>query len=384
MVREPSLQPVRRTIKMASSSYLAPLRRFCTASRLRSPARRAVHTAMPSLDISPFLSGGSGAEKQRCAREFDRACRSTGFFYLDGHGVSEHEVQNLHRLAREFFALPSAAKEAIALRSDEDFARGYQKLGMNVTKNEKDWQEAIDFFAEARTGSVNLSSMSSLQGIDAKELERVQQFVEGRNRWPEEPADFKRVVEAYFAKMATVGSALTRAMATAFGLPENHFDPMMNDSFWGARIIGYPALPVDAPGLSCGEHTDYGCWIILAQDETQGALEAKLPCGRWEAIPPVPGKLVVNLGDMLSVWTRGHWVATEHRVRHTSANFRTSVVYFHEPNFDAVIRPLDLSTVPRPDVQPGSPALARGLAGESCVYGEHLFARVSQNYDFSV
>ena len=27
-----------------------------------------------------------------------------------------------------------------------------------------------------------------------------------------------------------------------------------------------------------------------------------------------------------------------------------------------VIRPLDLSTVPRPDVQPGSPALARGLA----------------------
>ncbi|CAE7250005.1 2ODD33 [Symbiodinium natans] len=111
-------------------------------------------------------------------------------------------------------------------------------------------------------------------------------------------------------------------MAVAFGLPEDHFDPVMNESFWGARIIGYPALPVDAPGLSCGEHTDYGCWVILAQDETQGALEAKLPCGRWEAVPPVPGKLVVNLGDMLSVWTRGHWVATEHRVRHTSANFR--------------------------------------------------------------
>ena len=27
-------------------------------------------------------------------------------------------------------------------------------------------------------------------------------------------------------------------------LPENHFNPMMNESFWGARIIGYPALPV--------------------------------------------------------------------------------------------------------------------------------------------
>ena len=56
-------------------------------------------------------------------------------------------------------------------------------------------------------------------------------------------------------------------MAVAMGLPEAYFRELTNRSFWCARVIGYPPLAEgpEAVGLSCGEHSDYGCWTILSQ-----------------------------------------------------------------------------------------------------------------------
>ena len=54
-------------------------------------------------------------------------------------------------------------------------------------------------------------------------------------------------------------------MAVGLGLPEHFFDSVTDRSFWCVRVIGYPALQRDQLNLSCGEHTDYGCWTILAQ-----------------------------------------------------------------------------------------------------------------------
>ena len=38
----------------------------------------------------------------------------TGFFYLEGHGVPSQEVQHLHELAKEFFALPMSEKDTLS------------------------------------------------------------------------------------------------------------------------------------------------------------------------------------------------------------------------------------------------------------------------------
>ena len=74
-------------------------------------------------------------------------------------------------------------------------------------------------------------------------------------------------------------------------------------------------------------------------------------------------------------------MATRHRVRQTRAAYRTSIAFFYEPNFDAVIRPLDVKKGSCKLVA-STPALARGLQGEELIYGEHLFAKVSSNFDF--
>ncbi len=83
-------------------------------------------------------------------------------------------------------------------------------------------------------------------------------------------------------------------MAMGLGLDENHFvDKYISDPFWVIRIIGtpprrppvllmrtarvdpkpplsgYPPLATSEGnqevGISCGEHTDYGCLTILNQ-----------------------------------------------------------------------------------------------------------------------
>merc|ERR1712194_670800 len=152
-------------------------------------------------------------------------------------------------------------------------------------------------------------------------------------------------------------------------------------------MIGYPPLQeaassrdADDVGISCGAHTDYGCWTILAQDDTPGALEVERLDGTWSTVDPLPGAFVINLGDMLSVWTGGRYAATPHRVRHTQRErYRTSVAYFFEPNFDAVITPLPGGGPGNSLAAASTAPLRRASQGGKLLYGEHLFAKLIGN-----
>lgn len=63
----------------------------------------------------------------------------------------------------------------------------------------------------------------------------------------------------------------------------------------------------------------------------------------WRDVPAIPGSFVVNIGDLMSMWTDHRWVSTLHRVvnpRHGDTASRISIPYFHQPNHDAVVAPL--------------------------------------------
>jgi isopenicillin N synthase-like dioxygenase len=76
--------------------------------------------------------------------------------------------------------------------------------------------------------------------------------------------------------------------------------------------------------------------------------------GEWVDAPPVENTLVVNLGEMLQLATRGYYLATPHRVllpdTHTSPErgvrdehrARLSVPYFWNPKLEYVCEPMDL------------------------------------------
>ena len=94
-----------------------------------------------------------------------------------------------------------------------------------------------------------------------------------------------------------------------------------------------------------GAHTDSGYLSLLLQDDV-GGLQVQNGDGEWIDARPIDGTLVVNLGEMLQLRTRGYYLATPHRVVSKAASGagsppRLSVPYFWNPRLDAVIEPME-------------------------------------------
>ena len=64
--------------------------------------------------------------------------------------------------------------------------------------------------------------------------------------------------------------------------------------------------------MGIGAHTDYECLTIL--HATAPGLQVINGAGQWVAAPPIPGAFVVNIGDLLEVWSNGVFISTSHRV----------------------------------------------------------------------
>ena len=174
------------------------------------------------------------------------------------------QIIGMRDLARDFFALPNSEKEKISI-TNTDLSRGYQRLGQNITKYAKDWHEAIDYYAPVPPSNSS-TSPHLLNTLSTPCLK-------GTNPYPSYPPHFQQRVESYVEACKKVGAATMRAMAVGLGLEETFFESMCGDSFWVLRMIGYPPLKrkgddaqggeEDGVGMSCGEHTDYGCLTVL-------------------------------------------------------------------------------------------------------------------------
>lgn len=287
------------------------------------------------------------------------ACKDTGFFYLTDHGIPQEVLDSVINLSRQFF-LESSEEQKLQIRrktieEDGDGARGYQVMGENVTKGRRDWHEGVDFYREWDVDPSN------------------QGFLHGPNLWPKHPPELEELLKQYVEQCQDVGTRLVKAMGEALG----HDDVFVNatrKSFWVMRMIGYPPLSTDASsegGVSCGEHTDYGCVTLLLADSTPNALQVHSHDGtKWINANPIPGAFVVNIGDMIERWTNGEWKSTNHRVIHRGSNYRVSVPFFFEPDFDAVVEPL-AKCIERTGGQ---------AKYERVVYGQHLVGKASTNF----
>ena len=128
---------------------------------------------------------------------------------------------------------------------------------------------------------------------------------------------------------------------------------------------------------------------------TRRALRWNRRCPAGITADPVEGAFVINIGDMMSLWTNGMYRSTSHRVLRPAARNcppsrsgenrgrrqRLSIPFFFEPNYDAFIEPLldaGLNGSPPPDITATTFGRSRGIT-----YGEHLVSKTESNFDFS-
>lgn len=61
----------------------------------------------------------------------------------------------------------------------------------------------------------------------------------------------------------------------------------------------------------------------------------------WIPVDPNPDSYVVNIGDMLSIWTKNMYKSAVHRVINKSNKDRYSVPFFVDGNTDVKLTPFD-------------------------------------------
>jgi isopenicillin N synthase-like dioxygenase len=107
--------------------------------------------------------------------------------------------------------------------------------------------------------------------------------------------------------------------------------------------VFYPPHPERHEGELFGvaPHTDYGCITLLWQDEV-GGLEVMTRAGAWVSATPIPGTLVVNIGDLLQRWSNERYFSNQHRVTNRSGRERLSIATFYDPDFTSMVDPRDL------------------------------------------
>jgi isopenicillin N synthase-like dioxygenase len=307
-------------------------------------------TSVPVIDISG-LYAAERAARETVADELGRAAREVGFFYVSGADVSDALFDALLTATKDFFALPLDEK----MRSYIGLSRchrGYVPIGEEGLSGEKpDLKEAFDTALDLPADDPDYLAGNPMLGP---------------NTWPELPGFAEAVTEYYTAVMA-VGQKLLWAFAIALGEDPDTFTQHASKTPSQLRLVHYPYDPDAQDAQGIGAHSDYECFTLLKP--TAPGLEVLNGAGEWIDVPPIPGTFVVNIGDMLELWTNGAFVATSHRVRKVREE-RYSFPLFFNVDYDTEVKPLPQF------VRGGGPARAPLRAGE------HLFAQTAQTFAY--
>jgi isopenicillin N synthase-like dioxygenase len=261
--------------------------------------------SVPVIDIADLDSPES-------LDAIDRACREWGFFQVTGHGIEPALLQSLFEVSRAFFSQPAGEKRRI--RRDADNPWGY--YDRELTKNRQDWKEIYDFGP-----------------ADGERL---------KPRWPVGSLrlQFEPVLRAYYAECSALALRLMSAMATNLGVRPGRLTRGFDERHTSfLRLNYYPKFTGagDSP-FGVGEHTDAGALTLLLQDEQPG-LEVSRD-GRWHPVEPRADAIVINIGDIIQVWSNDRYRAALHRVITNPLEDRYSVPFFLSPSFDTTYEPL--------------------------------------------
>lgn len=308
-------------------------------------------TVVPVVDVSALAATGpESADRRRAAEELGRAAREVGFMYVTGHSIPAERFDRLLGAAQEFFALPDERKMRSWIGRSSNH-RGYVPPGEEVfAGGGPDHKEAFDL-----AGDLPADDPDHLAGNPLL----------GPNQWPADLPGFREAVGSWYEAVFALGRTLFGGFALALGLPADAFEPLLTKPPSQLRLIHYPldTSAEDRPGI--GAHTDYECFTLLRP--TAPGLEVLNGAGEWIDVPPRGDAFVVNIGDLLELWTGGGFVATTHRVRKVSAE-RYAFPLFFCVDYPTRVAPL-----------PGFPALP-GVS--ELIAGEHLFAQTAQTFRY--
>jgi isopenicillin N synthase-like dioxygenase len=295
---------------------------------------------IPTIDLEPFATGADlpSGPASTAAAEIDAALREVGFVTVVGHGVAPAVKATFFDAMRAFFSLPIEEKEAIAIGKSE-YHRGY--VGFEAESLDGALGNHEDDIGQATAGDLKETLDTGIDYSPDHPLVVAGTPLHGPNQMPDLPG-FREAYDSYRSAVVEAALRMQRGMAMALGLVPDFFEDQPGDTMFHLRLIHYPPQSRVTPAagqFGCGAHTDYGTVTVLADDGV-GGLQVQQRSGEWVDVVVPDGQLVVNIGDLMAIWTNDRWVSNPHRVVNPVGVDRYSSPLFVTPPFHLRIETL--------------------------------------------
>ncbi len=286
---------------------------------------------------------------KQVAEKIDHAARTLGFLAIANHGVPDDLIARIWERSQTFFDLPIEAKMTARHQSEAHHPYGYFPMGQETLARSLDDVTTAD----PPSAPFDLKETFNLgPGIDSDD--RTRRFGGIERIWPAtaDPAfdrSFRSAWLDYFDAMEQLSDRLLTHFAQALDFDDDFFTRAHHGHLSALRAINYPPLDVlrsqPARGqLRAGAHSDYGTLTILLPGPGDGGLEIGRANGDWLRIQPVDGCFLINLGDLMQIWSGGRWPSTIHRVGLPPAEKQTerrqAIAYFCQPAGSARVVPV--------------------------------------------
>ena len=265
------------------------------------------------------------------AQRLEGSLAATGFVQLTGHGLSDPTRNEFRSVSNAFFGLDHETKAGF-VHPDPLANRGYRARG----------SEALSYsLGEASPPDLFESFNSAPTPTDLRGHQLFQQ-----TPWPDSVvAGFSSAAIEYYGELGALARRLDTILGEILGLPW-----LADRSAAGPDMLASINYRPDPDGaeqvldgqLRMGAHSDYTSFTLLDADPVAG-LQIVAPSGEWVDVIPRAGALLMNVGDVLAMYTNDAWPSTLHRVVPMEAGgspFRRSVAYFHYPDIDVEVAPL--------------------------------------------
>ncbi|MCJ1302804.1 hypothetical protein MMC08_005609 [Hypocenomyce scalaris] len=292
-------------------------------------------TSIPILDLSLARNADTKAEFLDSLRH---ALLEVGFLYISNTGIDDTLINDVITQGKAFFRLPQEKKLEIQMKNAPSFL-GYNKLGNEITRFRTDWREQIDLSTPHPIPSPTAPLYHNLLAP---------------TQWPDPTylPSFRTTYEKYMRLMSTLSTTFTSLIAEAIGLPPAAFDRFFDDDQQHKlKIVKYPdianlGIPEgsdDVESQGVGPHKDSMLTSYLLQASSHRGLQAQNMAGEWIDCPPIPGTLVVAIGQGLEALTQGVCASTTHRVLSPGRGQgpRFSVPFFQGVSYDATFESVD-------------------------------------------
>ncbi|KAL1848374.1 hypothetical protein Daus18300_013620 [Diaporthe australafricana] len=304
------------------------------------PGHKAKVGCLETFDLPDRVTGSPGDKAM--GQAIIKAWKRDGIFQISMNSSQREIYKYAENASKRFFAKPHNEKAACV---DSQSYAGYIASGEEITDGIADYSEIF----------------TVTKDLDLAEPRVAKKWpCHGPCPWPD--AEMRDPMKSYMNYLGESGEKLLALAEMGLGVPKGSLLQYTQDGWHHMRVLRFPPTNKTngkgKKGRGIGSHTDYGLLVIAAQDDVGGlfirppyqgenyanweksAAGMKEDDEGWVYVPPVADTFTVFPGDMMQYMTGSFLPSTPHKVGLNTRD-RFAFAYFHEPSFQAVVKPLE-------------------------------------------